>query len=500
MIRLVFIFTFLIAFFSACRTDIKGTRKNNQAPRTFLTADTINRTGSNRLSSQVRLQWWGDDADGYVAYYKVSIDGINWVNTAKQDSTFNLQIPPGKDTFDFRFMVKAVDNEEMEDPVGASLGVPVKNSSPDIDFITPVGTAGATTRIPVKSFPVLKYYWQSSDPDGSHDVDHIELFLNDTNNVPVNVPADYDEITIVAKNPKLATSDCNILQGGSQVLSTGILKGLVLDAPNILYIRAVDKVGAKSKYKASSSIFVKKVHGSVLMVNGMVSVTGKTNTQIFYQDALKGLNILSYDTLMSTDVQNNNYTELSPDNQTQSLIFNLFPHIIWFTDDANTSLNFAKKTLTNFFASQGTMFMSVAFNSSFDTTAGYLDFTPCRQLVYLPQGQTYRLNNGSNVDASISGWPNLTSSAVPFVCRPLYKNDNNQNYHYDYIYNAVINISGSVNKTWQQPDSTNVMIKRSKATNNKTDFIITAVPPEKVNGNSNIQQFIDKALKTELGF
>ncbi len=500
MMKLYLKFAIIILFVSACRSGIKGDKNSNKAPRTFLTCDTINRSGSSRLSSQVRLQWWGDDADGYIASYKFSFDGISWVSTSKQDSIFNLQIPPGKDTFDFRFIIKAVDNMGLEDPIGASLGVPVKNSAPTIDFITSSGSAGATTRNPVKTFPVLKYYWQTNDPDGATDVDHIELYLNDTNNTPVNVSANFNEITIVAKDPKQNTSDCNVLQGSIQTISANVLKGLVLDAPNILYIRSVDKVGAKSLYKASQNIFVKKVHGQVLLVNGMLSSSGKITAQQFYQDALKNMNILYYDTLLSNDIQNNNYTELAPDNQTQALIFGLFPHIIWFTDDANTSLNFAKKTLPTFFTNNGTIFMSVAFNSSFDTTANFLDFTPARQLVYMPQGQTYRLNNTSNVDPVGSGWPNLASNAAPFVCRPLYKADNNQNYNYDYIYNALINVSGSVNKAWQQADSTNVMAKRTKVSNNKTDFIITSVPLEKINGNNNIQQFLDKALKGELGF
>ncbi|MDZ4758774.1 MAG: hypothetical protein SGJ10_11655 [Bacteroidota bacterium] len=496
-------FCYIIIVFSllqACRTDIKGTKNNNKAPRTFLVCDTIARSGNNRLSSTVQLQWWGDDADGYISHYKYSFDGINWLTTKIQDSVFNLQIPPGKDTFDFKFIVKAVDNMGLEDPVGASLGVPVKNSSPNIDFIIPTGSAGSSTRNPIKTFPVLKYYWQTNDPDGAADVDHIELYLNDTNSMPVNVPANFNEVTLVAKNPTQITSDCNILQGSNQTLSASVLKGMVLDASNVLYIRSVDKVGAKSLYKPSQNIFVKKVHGSVLLVNGMLSSSGKISSQQFYETALKNMNLLSYDTLLSNDIQNNNYTELAPDNQTQALIFGLFPHIIWFTDDANTALNFAKKTLPTFFSNNGTLLMSVAFNSSFDTTANFLDFTPASQLVYMPQGQTYRLNNSANIDPVSSGWPNLVSSSPPFVCRPIYKLDNNQNYNYEYLYNAHIIISGSVNKTWQQADSTNVMIKRIKTSTNKTDFIITSVPLEKVNGNSNIQQFMDKALKTELGF
>jgi len=500
MMKLYIKFAIIILFVGACRSSFKGDKNTNKAPRTFLTCDTINRSGSNRLSSQVRLQWWGDDADGYIASYKFSFDGIHWLNTTKQDSIFNLQIPPGKDTFDFKFMVKAVDNMGLEDPMGATLGVPVKNSAPTIDFITPVGSAGSTSRNPVKTFPVLKYYWETNDPDGAGDVDYIELYLNDTNNIPVKVSAIYNEVTIVAQNPKQNTSDCNILQGSKQTLSSSVIKGLVLDASNVLYIRSVDKVGAKSVYKVSQNIFVKKVHGQILLVNGMISSTGKISTQKFYQDALANMNILYYDTLLSSDIQNNNYTELAPDNQTQALIFALFPHIIWFTDDANTSLNFAKKTLTNFFANNGTIFMSAVFNSSFDTTANVLDFTPARQLVYMPQGLTYRLNSTSNVDPVGSGWPGLSSNSPPFVCRPLYKADNNQNYNYEYIYNALINVSGSINKAWQQPDSTNVIAKRIKVSNSKTDFILTSVPLEKINGNNNIQQFLDKALKTELGF
>ena len=165
---------------TGCRPDFEGNPKNNQAPETHLMADTIQRSGTDRFSSQVMLHWWGADPDGYIAGYFISFNGRDWTFTERQDSLLKFAIPAGNDTFDFTFYVKAADNFGLEDPTPATLGVPIKNSSPTLDFVTPQANPGTTTRFPVRTFPVLKYSLIVNDLDGKEDLSSIELVWNDT--------------------------------------------------------------------------------------------------------------------------------------------------------------------------------------------------------------------------------------------------------------------------------------------------------------------------------
>lgn len=108
------IFFSVIVFFS-CKTGLKGNLKDNLAPETHTIIDTIIRIGADRMNAQVQLQWWGDDADGFIKGYEFTFDSLItastvWSFTTKQDSTFILSIPAGKDTVDFTFYVRAIDN------------------------------------------------------------------------------------------------------------------------------------------------------------------------------------------------------------------------------------------------------------------------------------------------------------------------------------------------------------------------------------------------------
>ncbi len=464
-----------------------------------MVADTIVRTGANRYTSQVHVQWWGTDPDGYVVGYKLSTDLKTWTSTTKTDSTFSLQLPAGSDSFDFRIYIKAVDNAGLEDPNFATLVYPTRNSPPTISFVNPNGGAGITTRNPVRSLPILKYYFSPIDPDGTGDLDRTELVLNDTTKPAYVLPPNYKEIVLKAATPKATTSACKVLAGSSLTEQPTTLDGLKLNDTNTLFIRSVDRVGSKSKWVAAKPIYVKQQHSDILLVNGYTGSSRLTVQSFFASAILKGNGAL--DTLQASETINSNYTELAPDNVTQALQFGLYKHILWFTDDANSNLSFAQKTISGFFANGGTMFMSVGFSTNFDTTAGYLGFTPASRLVPSLTGQTFRMVSGATVAPIPSGWPTLSANASPFIARPVFKFDNSPTHSYEYIYNGQITITGvGANPSWKQADSTNLILKRTNNSLGKTDFIFSSVPIEKLDGNSNIDLFFKKALKDELGF
>ena len=104
-----FIFSILILVFGACKKDFEGELKTNKAPETYTVADTIFREGENRFPSSLEVKWWGEDPDGYISGYEISGDGINWIFTKRQDTTFIVEIPAGKDTFDFKISTDSLD-------------------------------------------------------------------------------------------------------------------------------------------------------------------------------------------------------------------------------------------------------------------------------------------------------------------------------------------------------------------------------------------------------
>lgn len=498
----LYIILFFVLITTACKKNkFEGNINTNKAPKTYMVVDTINRSGSNRYNSQVKVSWWGNDEDGYIKGYKISFDLVNWVYTSKQDSIFNLIIPQGNDTFDFNFYIKAVDNLNKEDEGYASIKYPIKNSKPSIAFIVPSGSAGIITKNPIKSFPVVKYNWLASDPDGDQDIDHIEICLNDSLLKPYILNASIKEVTFIAEQPSASITSCKVYVGQSISPLSDVILNMATNKENILYIRSVDKVGSKSNYIASNPLYIKKVNSDILMINAIVSSSQRIPVQDFYANALKAQNKNVFDTLQAVEIVNNNYTELSVDNLTQSRVFNLFKHIIWITDDANFSLAFGQKTTSDFFKLGGNMFMASAFANNWDTTSSWLDFTPVKALVPQKTGQTYRMVDQANIANAVSGWPALKFSTIgaPIV-RPIFKFDNNGTYNYEYLYNATIRITGGgPSYDWSNVDSTNVIAKRANSSG-KTNFIFSALPLEKSNGNSNIDLFFKKALIDELQF
>lgn len=483
---------------AGCRSGFDGDPTANQAPETFMMVDTIQRTGVDRFSSQVKIYWWGTDPDGYLKGFEISTDGVHWNFTTKQDSLIKFTLPTGKDSFDFRFQVRAVDHLGLSDPSPAILGVPVKNASPEISFITPGANPGITTRFPVRSFPVLKYNLTANDLDGISDIARIEIVWNDTAAIPFVLPPKTTELTLMADQPKASASACKIFTGSNLSPVSGLMSGMLLDASNILYARAIDQVGSRSPWMPAPAVFVRKVKGDILLVNAYTSITAKLQAQAYYAGALKDLGKVA-DTLQLTEISQGNYTELSPDNQTQDLVFRLFKHIVWFSDEGNFSLSFAQKTLLGFFNQGGNMFMSCAFNSSFDTSAGFLNITPVQRLVPQPAGQTFRMVNGYPLTAMESGWPALQCNASPFLVRPVFSASNSGSIQHEYLYRAKIRITGSVNADWESNDSTQVAIRR-KLAGGKTQYIFFSVPLEKMNGLNNSALFFKKAWVDELEF
>jgi hypothetical protein len=476
----------LLAVFWSCQDNPTGELLNNKAPETYTTVDTIMRFGDDRFKTEININWWGDDPDGYVHAYEISFDKVNWLKTESQDSVFLVNIPKGQDTFDFSFYVRSIDNEGLADPSPAYIVYPVKNSPPSVRFQYAVGNP---KRKPDNSYPVLKFSWEGSDPDGNENIDHYEVYLNDTLNTPVIVDKIFSSLILKAKSNSSPT-DCEVYQGNSLTPNDMDMPGMMLNDTNRLIIRAVDIVGEKSDFTYSYKMYVKQAASKVLLVNAYSSSIATREN--FYVNNLAAIGINTYEITRLQEVKDDHYTQLAPDNVTQSMIFDLFETIIWFGKDIDFSMSLAQRTTSEFFTHGGKMFMAVEVASSISEQAGYLDFSPIDSLVNLPAGVlAFRVDNNSLVTNNQSGWPVLKTSKLIPSARPFYNDLSSFP-----LYDATIMQSTSSTYTKWNGKST-VMAKREN-TAGKTTFIISSLELHNLNGNGNMDSLFTKLFIDEL--
>lgn len=222
-------------------------------PETHLTLypDSIIAPGS----TTKRISWWGDSPQGFVVGYRISLDGINWGFTTKQDSTFFLSISGTDSTF--KFFVAAVDNKGLIDPTPASNLYPVYNSPPTIAF-------NYTYTIPDTIYPVATVLWGASDPDGNNTIKNIYYSINDTNNYKP-IAGNLSQMTLTADS------------------------GLNLNGNNKIYIKARDNAGAYSNVSvmpdSGRSFYVKKNTARVLLIADFPTID-QANAYTYYNNAL----------------------------------------------------------------------------------------------------------------------------------------------------------------------------------------------------------------------
>jgi hypothetical protein len=231
-----------------------------------------------------------------------------------------------------------------------------------------------------------------------------------------------------------------------------------------------------------------------LLVNAYSSGQSLITRENEYNNWLNQCGINSFDITRVNEVSNNNYTELAPDNYTQSRIFELFDVIIWFGKNISYSMSLAQRTTDGFFALGGKMFMAVEISSDIDPQTGYLGFTPIDSLISLPPGVNgFRINKGSGINPVSSGWPVLksdTNSILPSA-RPFY-----ENIHSLPLYDAEIIKSTSLG---QAPWTGKSTIIAKKTDLGQTIFVISSIEMHYLNGNNNIDQLFYKIFKEEFG-
>lgn len=480
----------LILICGACEKGITGDETMNLPPETHTIVDTIIRIGEDRLNSQVNIQWWADDSDGYISGYEYYFDTTgsqvaNWNYTVLKDSIFILSTPPGQDTLDFRFVVRAIDNLGLADPSPAELTFPIKNSPPSIEFID-------ASNNPVCTFPVVKLFWSASDPDGIENISHYEVVWNDSSLSPIELPVNSTAATFQSTDISDDSAPFAIYLNNSINPESYTIDNVIMNDSNRLYIRAVDKSDSTSDFVASYPIYIKKPESDMLLVNAYGN-TGQTET-IFYSDIVNQLSLGDPEitNLFSTDAEGN-ALELAADNLTQSRIFDLFNTIIWFGNNASGSLSLAQRSTGSFFDNGGKMFMSIYVSSSFDEQSSFLEFTPIASLIE-PMDTTLLLSDTSTVAPLDPAWPLLESTAFVGVVRPFTLVPGAST-----IYNANIIARDDATNTFSEWLGEESVIAKKSDSSGDTHFVLSTLEMHKLDGAMNISVFMEKVLIEEFG-
>ena len=405
----------MAAALGACDAGFDGAATDNRAPETELSVRSADLTvdlGERRLVSTVRLAWSGTDPDGVVTAYEVrayqsgaAADG-GWARTTRRDSTILLPIPLGQDTANVAVEVRAIDNDGAVDETPARTVFPIRNSDPELSL-------SRTEVPPDTTWPVLSFAFAAQDPDGELNLAAVEIALNDTLAAAARLPADATFATLVAADPAASVTDARVFVGRGFNSTAITLPGLMLDADNRVYVRAVDQAGASSEWRAypdeddpAAALYVRRVGSPVLLVNDYRATANGPSplaapTLQLSRGALARYGTTGYDEwdLSRTPqvTSNPRFSDELPATADPTLrrTLALWDRIVWVSNRATNSasgnnLPLAAGVLDLFFEEGGRMLVHVPITlpqgADGGTANAAIDILPLRELVEYPEG------------------------------------------------------------------------------------------------------------------
>jgi hypothetical protein len=405
MIRNLLFLSFSLLFLVSCDTGLDGNLKPNQLPKTYLTVNSINLPEGERLNSQIRISWWGDDPDGYVVGYEIHIGdrpeeaSAVWTFTTRTDSTFILPIQQGNTDADVKFTVRAVDNDQDRDPEPPSLVFPIRNSPPRVQFV-------AQETPPDTTFNVFSFGIRATDPDGNANLNRIEISLNSTSD------ADWKEI---APNTQLLTmiidedDKANVFIGRSLLNADLSFQQIRWNANNTFYVRSIDNAGAVSPV-IQYEWFIKKKQSNVLFLNDYFGPNSQSVANL-HMELLRsvGIDRVDYIDISDGSAIGGNRVVLSSAFPNRSLaaptinrMLAQWDHIYWVSDNLDRNIGYALELTFDFFQNGGTMFVNIPTKVLFDDNP-VLEFLPFERVQPVPQGQqSFIISNNAEVSATIA--------------------------------------------------------------------------------------------------
>lgn len=468
--------TLLVLISTSCD---KGNPLENIPPETSIFLTEINLEGQNRLNSIVRLYWSGEDVDGYVNGFDVSLDGQDWTFTTSTDSIFSFAIPFGVDSVDIPLFVRAVDNDNERDPSPATLTVPLKNRPP-------VALIDTVAVLPDTVFSAGTMLFSVADPDGDETLNGIEIKIND--GPWYTLPITNRFVSFLPENPEQAgPQDLILYDGPSAIELSSRLEGAVVGAENRFYIRATDIAGISSALDSTTSFFLRQQNSDLLLVDDH----GDSDADALHQEILNNV-YPSYDVI---DIRSNRPSIWDP---TLGLILGIYDRVIWYSDGADLpslgqqlTLEIAATSLQEYLNEGGKLFVSAKFPATFNdpTIAGQssvFDFSPMDSLSS-SDGQA-RIPRDSLLDPVGV----LSGLIDPIVCGtfitgadPFYAKDPG---------NALLDAHLVGVGGWVGPTT---IAARTTFTNGETNQIFVGVELHKLDGDrSALEGFLDWAMNS----
>jgi hypothetical protein len=390
----------------SCDAGLTGNLKENQPPRTFLTVNEINLDQDNsterRLVSQVLISWWGDDPDGYVVAFEYAIterewvytpetEGeVDWTRTERTDSVFVLPIPPGEKVADVRFTVRAIDNEGLRDPEGASVVFPIENSPPEVNIHRVATPQQEMEAPPDTTYHVASIGWTATDPDGDDNLSHFEVVMNDTLADWTRVPVDVSFLSFRITEPAGDQTSATVYLGRSFTRSDIVLDNIRMNSENTFYIRAVDNAEATSPID-SFTWFIKEQTSRVLLINDFAGVA-RPDAMARHKQVLQDLGVTQYDYMETLDgvASGGQKVPISrafhrPVDPTLNQVLAEWDHIYWVSDDMDRNITYALRSTLDFFENGGTMFVNIP-TKRLEEDDAIFNFLPFERMERVPPG------------------------------------------------------------------------------------------------------------------
>ncbi|MCS6990101.1 MAG: hypothetical protein NZM06_11355 [Chloroherpetonaceae bacterium] len=283
---------------SACEENPINKANTFSMPETSVIAERI----FVNQQAEVTLAWSGTARDGFVGGFMLTFDSTRWGTqtasafTTRQDSTFRLTFFSLDTTFTLFVAACRLDNgngrydtallrgrinfgrepfvdanrngryDEGEpftdigsiDETPARATFPVRNSPPTLErkFLT---------LVPDTSLPITQFEFRANDRDGIGTLRGVQLCLNDSTfpaNKTVEIRIFERDLTVILESvspTSTGVTEANVYVGSSNVPLPARLPDYRMNAPNVLYARAVDAPGATSptvRVPSADSIWV----------------------------------------------------------------------------------------------------------------------------------------------------------------------------------------------------------------------------------------------------
>ena len=468
----------LLLALAACN---KGEKLPNVAPETHISLTSINLVGDTRLRSQVTLHWYGEDQDGWVTGYEISLDGSNWSAIDSQDSTFKFSLALGTDTTDINFYVRAIDNDDAADPTPAFLLVPIRNSPPTALF-------DSVLALPDTAFIATTVFLNVQDLDGADNLDSIFVKVNNGNWFAVG--PNTNTITILPDDATASgTTTSKIYQGSAATLVPGMLTGLNLGGANTFYLKARDIAGSESLVDTSKVVIIKRKSSDLLVIDAHPGGSSPSPEVVYAQTLdLVEPNADRIDLRVNGGV---NVPRLwAP---TFQLFINYYDRIFWYGDGSDLGLSLledASGAIQNFLNHGGKILIDCSFPGTFDNNSVLQEYTPLDSLS--THAGSARLPTDSLLIPTAtfaSNYDSLQASSFVGRATPMYVKTNAE-----VMYNGNFTRTGG----WVGPSS---VAARATNGNGQTNMVLVTVELHVLFGRpAALQGFFDQVLLHEFNW